>query len=126
MPVVFRLLHSSTPFTTMSVMLTPMTFMERLQFAGGQLLGAGIMFLIGWELLYVIGRKSPARRRHGKYVLGWMFAGWLVGGAYMVCNTQYATGVNKAEFLASILGMLCCWPIGMIHGWVALMLNPVK
>ena len=126
MPVVFRLLHSSTPFTTMSVMLTPMTFMERLQFAGGQLLGAGIMFWIGWELLYVIGRKSPARRRHGKYVLGWMFAGFLAGASFMVYNTQHAIGVTKGEYLASILGMLCCWPIGMIHGWVALMLNPVK
>jgi hypothetical protein len=59
-------------------MLTPMTFVERLQFAGGQLLGAVIMFWIGWELLYVIGRKSPTRRRHGKYVLGWMFASFLI------------------------------------------------
>ncbi len=85
------------------------------------------MFWIGWELLYVIGRKSPARRRHGKYVLGWMFGGWLIGGTITVFMAQYASASpNKCEFLAAMIGMLLGWPIGMIHGWVALILNPVK
>jgi hypothetical protein len=108
-------------------MLTPMTFTERLQFAGGQLIGAGFMFWIGWELLYVIGRKSPARRKHGKYVLGWMFAGFLIGAGYMVSIVQYvSTSPNKADLGLAIIGMLIGWPIGMIHGWIALMLNLVK
>ena len=57
---------------------------------------------------------------------GLTVAGFLAGASFMVYNTHYAIGVTKGEFSASILGMLCCWPIGMIHGWVALMLNPVK
>jgi hypothetical protein len=111
----------------MATMLTPMTFLERLQFAGGQLLGSAVMFWIGWEVLRVIGRKSAERRRHGKYVLGWMFGGWLAGAIYMICTTSSAPGTGYSlEFAISMCGMLLGWPIGMFHGWLVLMVWPVK
>ena len=75
----------------------------------------------------MIGRKSPTRRRHGKYVLGWMFAGWLACAIYMICTSRYAPGTGYGlELALSMFGMLIGWPIGMIHGWITLTFNPVK
>ena len=82
---------------------------------------------IGLALLRAIGRSSAARRRHGWFVLGWMLAGFLIGGAYGVClidNNVYYPG--EADFGMAWFGMLLGWVVGIIHGGVVLAFWPRK
>lgn len=106
-------------------MRPPLTLIDRLQQAGILLLMAGVILWIGLALLRPIGRSSPARRRHGKYVLGWMLAGWLGGAGYGVCiidnQSFYA---NMADVSMAAFGMLLGWVVGMIHGGIVLALSP--
>jgi hypothetical protein len=82
---------------------------------------------IGLVLLRAIGKSSPARRRHGKFVLGWMLGGWLVGAAIGVCiidNQSYYR--NEADTGMAGFGLLIGWAVGMIHGGIALAVSPTK
>ena len=106
-------------------MRPPITLLDRFQQAGAILIGAAIVFWVGWELLHVIGKSSPSHRRRGKFVLGWMFGGWLVGGMYGVCiidNLRFYP--NEADTGLAALGMLIGWPVGMIHGSIMLAIRP--
>ncbi len=83
-------------------------------------IGFGVLVLcIGLVLLYAIGKSSLKRRRHGTYVLAWMFFGWNAAGLVGVC---YLDGIryypNEADFGAAGFGMLAGWVIGMLHGSV--------
>ncbi len=52
-----------------------------LLYRAGRIVGVAVVLLVvGLELLYLIGRSSPARRRHGTYVVLWMIGGWLAAG----------------------------------------------
>ena len=86
-----------------------------------------VWLLIGLVLLYFIGRSSPARRRHGMYVVAWMVAGWLIAGLAAV---PYLDGVRywpgEADLGAAGFGMLAGWAVGMIHGALVLWLWPTK
>lgn len=106
-------------------MRPPITWADRLQSAGSLLLLAGLVLWIGLVLLRAIGRSSPARRQHGRFVLGWMLAGWLVGGAYgvyLIDNDRYYPGEADGGWAG--LGLLLGWVVGMVHGVVVLAVWP--
>lgn len=95
--------------------------LDRLQPATAILFFAGLILWIGLVLLRAIGKSSPARLRHGRFVLGWMLAGWLLGGAYglyIVTNDRYLA--------AAAFGLLVGWAVGMIHGGIVLAIWPHK
>lgn len=105
----------------------PITSTVRLYLAG-RIVGAGVVFLlVGLVLLYLIGRSSPTRRRHGVYVVVWMIAGWLAAG---LASVPYLDGVRywpgEADLGAAGFGMLAGWVIGMIHGGLVLWLWPER
>ena len=108
-------------------MRPPITLLDRFQQAGILLLCAGLVLWIGLVLLRAISKSSPARRRHGRFVLGWMLAGWLVGAAIGVCIIDndryfpYEADVGMAGF-----GLLIGWVVGMIHGCIVLAVSPGK
>ena len=108
-------------------MRPPITFLDRAQQAGVLLLFAGLVLWVGLVLLRAIGKSSPARRRHGKFVLGWMLGGWLVGTAVGVClldNDRYYPGEADAGMAG--FGLLIGWVAGMIHGGIVLAVWPEK
>src|SRR5207244_10372711 len=97
-------------------MRLPVISTEWLTAAVTFLVFAGVILLAGRGLLQAIGRSSPARRRHGRFVLGWMLAGWLVGAAVRLCLSE--DGVyrpDKADASLAILGLLVGWVVGMAH-----------
>lgn len=100
----------------------PITSSDRFQQALVILAMGGLLILpIGLGLLWVIGRSSPHRRRHGWFVLGWMLAGWMAGGGYGVClidNVGYLRG--EADVGMAGFGLLVGWAIGMLKGWITL------
>ena len=105
-------------------MRPPITLTVRLVSAGYLLLLAGFVLWIGLRLLGAIGKSSPSRRRHGKFVLGWMLAGWLVGGAigvYILDGNHYP---GEADVGMAGFGLLAGWVIGMVHGGVVLAMWP--
>jgi hypothetical protein len=96
-------------------------FQIRVQQSGLILLVAGLVLWVGLLLLRAIGKRSPVRRQHGRFVLGWMLAGWLVGGAIGVSildNVIYLPGEADAGLAG--FGMLTGWIVGMIHGGLVL------
>jgi prolipoprotein diacylglyceryltransferase len=105
----------------------PITLLDRLHQAGVLLLFAGLILWIGLALLRSIGKSSPTRHRHGKFVLTWMLGGWLIGAAVGVCiidNDHYYP--NEADAGMAGFGLLLGWVVGMIHGGVALAVSPTK
>ena len=59
------------------------------------------------------------RRLHGRFVLGWMIAGWAVGGCVGVIlldNKRYFLGETDVGLAGT--GLLAGWIVGMIHGGV--------
>ena len=105
----------------------PITFAVRLYLAG-RIVGAAVVFLlVGLALLYLIGRSSPTRRRHGTYVVVWMIAGWLAAG---LASLPFLDGVRywpgEADIGAAGFGMLAGWVVGMIHGSLVLWLWPER
>lgn len=88
--------------------------------------GFGVLVLgIGLVLLDAIGKSSPRRRRHGKYVLAWMFFGWIAAGLVGVwCLDGIRYYPNEADYGAAGFGMLAGWAIGMLHGSVMELLWP--
>jgi len=94
--------------------------LDRLQPAIAILIFAGLILWIGLVLLRAIGKSSAAHLRHGRFVLGWMLAGWLAGGAYGLyirTEDRYLAGV-------AAFGLLLGWAIGMIHGGIVLAIWP--
>ena len=86
---------------------------------------SGAILGIGLQLLRAIGRSSPARRRHGRFVLGWMLAGWLIGGAVGVWMIAYCGGYpGEADAGMAGFGLLIGWVVGMVHGGVVLAFWP--
>lgn len=108
-------------------MRTPITLLDRLQQAGILLLFAGLVLWVGLLLLRAIGRSSPARYRHGKFVLAWMVGGWLVGaaiGVWIIDNDHYYP--NEADAGMAGFGLLVGWVVGTIHGVIVLAVSPSK
>ena len=106
-------------------MRPPITLMDRLQSGMSILLLSGVVLGIGLMLLRAIGRSSPARRRHGRFVLGWMLAGWLIGGAVGVWMIAYRGGYpGEADAGMAGFGLLIGWVVGMVHGGVVLVVWP--
>ena len=106
-------------------MQPPITLADRFQQAAILLSLAGLVFGVGLVLLRAIGRSAPARRRHGRFVLGWMLAGWIVGGAYgvsIIDNHMHYPGEADAGMAG--FGLLLGWVVGMAHGAVALAVWP--
>jgi hypothetical protein len=101
------------------------TLAERAQSLLGCISAAGLILLIGLGLLKVIGKSSITRRRHGKFVLSWVIAGWLLGGMIGVSiadNAGYCLGevdVGMAGF-----GLLIGWAVGMVHGAIVIASRP--
>jgi membrane protease YdiL (CAAX protease family) len=96
------------------------TRFERLQSGGILLLFAAIVAVAGWGLLRVIGRSSPARRLHGKFVLGGMVAGVLVGGfvsTFVIDNERFYPGETDAGLAGA--GLLIGWLVGTVVGALA-------
>ena len=105
----------------------PITAALRFKQACG-IVGFGVGILcVGLALLYAIGRSSPQRRRHGKYVVAWMVFGWIVAG---LVGVSYLDGIRycpfEADFGAAGFGMLIGWTLGMIHGGFVLWLWPTS
>jgi hypothetical protein len=128
-PVRLAELHTrdSSGFGTLRNVQPPITLLVRLQQACGLLLVAGLIFLIGLVLLRAIGKSSPSRLRHGKFVLSWMLGGWLVGSAVGVSildNQSYFP--NEADAGIAGFGLLVGWGLGMLHGGNALALSPTQ
>jgi hypothetical protein len=108
-------------------MQPPLTLLDRFQQAGLLVVIGALMFGVGLVLLRGIGQSSPGRRRHGKFVFGWMLGGWLVGTALGVCmidNQSYHR--NEADVGMAGFGLLMGWLVGMIHGGVVLIMSPNK
>jgi nitric oxide reductase large subunit len=105
----------------------PITFAVRLYLAG-RIVGLAVMcLLVGLALLYLIGRSSPTRRRHGTYVVVWMIGGWLAAGLAslpFLDGERYWPG--EADLGAAGFGMLAGWVVGMIHGALVIWLWPAK
>ena len=105
----------------------PITDALRFQQACGIVELGVVILCIGLALLYAIGRSSPQRRRHGKYVVAWMVIGWIAAG---LVGVSYLDGVryypNEADIGAAGFGMLAGWLVGMIHGGLVLWLRPVR
>jgi len=105
----------------------PITSALRIAQALG-ILGFGICVLcVGIAVLLAVGRSSPERRRHGKYVLGWMVAGWISAG---LLGVYFLDGIRyypfEADFGAAGFGLLVGWAVGMIHGSVVGWLWPLQ
>ncbi len=103
----------------------PITFPERLEAGAILLVVAALIFGVGWVLLNAIGKKSPARRRHGKFVLAWVLAGWLVGaavGVSLLDGSRYVRGEADAGLAG--FGLLVGWAVGTVHGGLVLALRP--
>lgn len=94
--------------------------LDRLQPASAFLFFTGLILWIGLGLLRAIGKSSPARLRHGRFVLGWMLAGWVLGGAYGL----YIRIEDRYFVAAPAFGLLCGWVVGMIHGGIVLAIWP--
>jgi hypothetical protein len=108
-------------------MHAPVTFLMRVQQAGILLLFVGLVFVIGKFLLRIIGKSSLKRRRHGVFVLGWMFTGYLIGaaiGLVLIDNQTYFLG--EADVGMACSGMLGGWVIGMCHGGIMLAARPCR
>ena len=106
-------------------MLPPITLADRLVQAGVILTVAGLVLGVGVVVFRVIGKSSPTRRRHGRFVLGWMVAGWVVGGAvgvYLLDNVRYYP--NEADTGIAGFGLLLGWAVGMVHGGIVLAVLP--
>lgn len=103
----------------------PITLMVRLQLAGRILLIAIAVLCLGVAILHVIGHSSPKRFHHGKFVLGWMVAGVLIGG---FCAIPFLDGVkywpNEADLGGAFFGLLAGWILGTIHGGIAVWKYP--
>ncbi len=103
------------------MVLPPITLADRFQQAAVLLTFAGMILGVGVLVLRAVGKSSPARRRHGLFVLGWMVAGWIVGGAvgvYLLDNVRYYP--NEADTGIAGFGLLLGWAVGMAHGGVVL------
>ena len=95
------------------------TISERLVSAGSLLLILIIIVASGLGLLSRIGRSSPARLVHGRYVLRWAVAGWVVGscaGVGLLNNQQYRPA--EADIGLAGLGLLAGCLMGSVHGGV--------
>ena len=105
----------------------PITTTVRIYLAS-RILGLALLFLlVGLVFLYLIGRSSKSRRRHGVFVLEWMIAGWLAAGLASIPHIdgdRYWPG--EADLGAAGFGMLAGWSIGMIHGSLILWLWPER
>jgi hypothetical protein len=105
----------------------PITAALRFTQAAGIVGGGLVALCFGLLLLYSIGRTSPQRRRHGKYVLAWMVIGWISAG---LVGVWYLDGVRyypfEADFGAAGFGLLAGWLVGMIHGGLVLWLWPAR
>lgn len=103
----------------------PITTTVRIYLASRILVLAFLFLLVGLVFLYLIGRSSKSRRRHGGFVLGWMIAGWQAAG---LVSMPYIDGdrywPGEADLGAAGFGMLAGWFIGMIHGALVLWIWP--
>ena len=88
------------------------------------LLVAALILGVGLLLLRAIGKSSPARRRHGQFVLGWMLAGWQIGGAYGVYSLDSSHYLGEADVGTAAFGMLVGWAFGTVHGAIMLFVWP--
>jgi hypothetical protein len=82
-----------------------------------------IVITVGVVLLRLIGKNSPPRRRQGRYVLGWMVFGWLVGACAGIWTTTDLHDYELATFGSAGFGVLIGWVIGMVHGGLAVFLT---
>ena len=106
-------------------MLATVTPAERFGSAVTISLVAALILGVGLPVLRAIGKSSPARRRHGQFVLGWMLAGWLIGGAYGVYLVDNSTHViGEADTGIAAFGMLLGWAFGMVHGVIMVCVWP--
>jgi hypothetical protein len=101
-------------------MLGLVAMLDRLEPAMAILFFAGLILWIGLVLLRAIGKSSAARLRHGRFVLGWMLAGWLAGGAYGL----YIRIEDRYLAAGPAFGLLFGWAIGMIQGGIVLVIWP--
>lgn len=105
----------------------PITFAVRFAQAA-IIVGFGLTVLcIGFGCLQAIGRTSLQRRRHGRYVLGWMVFGSIAAG---LVGVMYLDGIRYYPFEADVgaagFGLLAGWLVGMIHGGLVLWLFPAR
>jgi len=104
--------------------LAAVTIAQRVQSAATILLLAALILGVGLLLLRAIGKSSLARRRHGQYVLGWMLAGWQIGGAYGVYLLDSSHYLGEADVGTAAFGLLLGWAFGMVHGAIMLFVRP--
>ena len=106
-------------------MFAAVTLAQRVQSAATILLFAALILGVGLVLLRAIGKSSPARRRHGQFVLDWMLAGWHLGGAFGICTLDGdSTFVGGADAGVAGFGMLFGWAVGTVHGAIMLRVWP--
>jgi len=104
-------------------MRPPVTIIERLASAGSLLLILLLIVAVGLWLLSRISR-SPARLLHGRFVLCWTIAGWIIGscvGVSLLNNQQYRPAEADVGFAG--LGLLAGWLLGSIHGGIIVWLR---
>ncbi len=105
-------------------MRPPITLEYRLRCVSVNLVLGGLVLGIGLLLLKAIGRRSPARERHGQFVLAWMYMGWVVGGMIGAWLLDDVTYRPKSVGVFAPFGLLAGWVAGMIHGGIALARGP--
>ena len=106
-------------------MFAAVMFAQRVWSAATILLFAALILGVGLILSRAIGKSSPARRRHGQFVLGWMLAGWQIGGAYGVSILDGASyQLGEADVGVAGFGMLFGWAFGTVHGAIMLRIRP--
>ena len=101
----------------------PITPQVRFAAAFDLLFWLAIIIFVGVLLLRWIGRNSPSRKRHGRYVLGWMVLGFLAGGCAGLWIINEAVDYGLADFGLAGFGLLAGWVVGMVHGGVAVLLT---
>jgi hypothetical protein len=85
------------------------------------LFATAVVFVVGSILRRHIGRKSPSRRLHGKFVFWWALGGYFVGGL-LFWNTDEEVETFEATGTA-LFGMLAGWLIGTLHGAIVLLIR---
>jgi hypothetical protein len=101
----------------------PITPQVRFAAAFGLVFWLAIIIVVGVLLLRWIGRNSPSRKQHGRYVLGWMVLGWVAGGCAGLWIIESVADYSLVDFGYAGFGLLAGWVVGMVHGGVALLLT---
>jgi hypothetical protein len=79
-----------------------------------------VVAITAYSLWKSIGKDSPRRRLHGKYVMVWAVAGFVSGGVIYPYIWHGELG-GEGAMAGCMFLLLFGWLIGMVHGGLALL-----